>query len=85
MLFPFLCVRSVRLRAVVMTAALCLLTAACAAGPDRQAAGPDPSDARARVPAAGYRPVLGGYVSQRPVEPASWREQNERVAPAPKQ
>jgi len=36
------------------------------------------------VPAATYRPVLGGYVSQRPVDPAPWREQNDRVAPAEK-
>jgi hypothetical protein len=28
--------------------------------------------------------VLGGYVSQRPVEPAPWRERNERVAPQPR-
>jgi hypothetical protein len=46
---------------------------------------PDPSDPNARAPATAYRPVLGGYVSQRPVEPAPWRTQNNRVAPAEKQ
>lgn len=62
--------------------ALCLLTAACTAAPPP--AGPDASDPGARVPAASYRPVLEGYVSQRPAEPAPWREQNQRVTPAPK-
>ena len=64
---------------------LCLLTAACLSAPERPVAGPDPSDPKARAPATAYRPVLGGYVSQRPVEPAPWREQNDRVAPAQKQ
>ena len=63
---------------------LCLLTSACFSTPERPVAGPDPSDPNARTPAT-YRPVLGGYVSQRPVEPAPWREQNDRVAPAEKQ
>lgn len=63
---------------------LCLMTAACFAPPERPLAGPDPADPNARAPATAYRPVLGGYVSQRPVEPAPWREQNERVAPAEK-
>jgi hypothetical protein len=64
---------------------LCLLTAGCLSTPERPSAGPDPSDPKTRAPAAAYRPVLGGYVSQRPVEPAPWREQNDRVAPAQKQ
>ena len=64
---------------------LCLLTTACVSTAERPIAGPDPSDPNARAPAIAYRPVLGGYVSQRPVEPAPWREQNDRVAPAQKQ
>jgi len=78
-------VRTARVRALMGIAALCLLTAACAAAPERLNAGADPSDPAARAPAASYRPVLSGYVSQRPVEPAPWRQQNERVAPAEKQ
>ena len=54
----------------------------CAAAPPQQVAAADPA---VRVPAAAYRPVLGGYTSLRPVEPLSWREQNERVMPRPKQ
>ena len=65
-------------------AALCLLTAACVATPHEPYAGSDPSDPGARVPAVRYRPTTGGYTSQRPIEPAPWREQNERVTPAPK-
>ena len=64
---------------------LCLLTTACVSTAKRPIAGPDPSDPNARAPATAYRPVLGGYVSQRPVEPAPWHEQNDRVAPAQKQ
>ena len=64
---------------------LCLLTSACLATPERPTAGPDPSDPKVRAPSTAYRPVLGRYVSQRPVEPAPWREQNDRVAPAQKQ
>lgn len=78
-------VRLARIRALIGITALGFLTAACAATPERMLAGADPSDPAVRVPSAGYRPVLGGYVSQRPVGPASWREQNERVAPTPKQ
>ena len=74
-----------RAGAPARVAALCLLTAACTTAPARPYAGPDPADPAARAPASTYRPVLRGYVSQRPVEPAPWREQNERVAPAPKE
>jgi len=63
---------------------LCLLTSACFSMPERPVAGPDPSDSTARAPATAYRPVLGEYVSQRPIAPSSWREQNDRVAPQPK-
>ena len=64
--------------------AMSVLLAACSVTQQRKVAALDASAADARVPATAYRPVLGGYVSQRPVEPAPWREQNERVAPAPK-
>ena len=93
MISQFLYVRSARTRTLtgrflgqfLGVALLGLLTAACAATPERLQASADPSDPAVRVPSASYRPVLGGYVSQRPVTPAPWREQNERVAPAQKQ
>jgi hypothetical protein len=64
---------------------LCMTAAACAPAPARLTAGLAAADPAAPVPATAYRPALGGYVSQRPVEPAAWREQNERVAPRQKQ
>lgn len=55
----------------------------CAPAP-RLTAGPDPSHPGVPVPAAAYRSVTDSYVSQRPVTPLPWREQNQRVTPAPK-
>ncbi len=62
--------------------ALALLVQGCAA--PIPLAGPNPADPGVRVPAVAYRPSMGKYPSQRPVEPSGWREQNERVTPAPK-
>jgi len=64
---------------------LALLTAACTAVPPRPFAGADPSNPDAGVTASTYRSTTVGYQSQRPVQPATWREQNERVAPKRKQ
>lgn len=47
-------------------------------------AGPDPADPGAKVSGVGYRSTISPYTSLRPVGPSSWREQNERVTPAPK-
>ncbi|WP_081422053.1 hypothetical protein [Tardiphaga robiniae] len=47
-------------------------------------AGADPADPSARVAGVGYRSTVAPYTSLRPVAPSSWREQNDRVAPAPK-
>ena len=65
-------------------AAIVLLMQGCAPIPPRPFQGTDAADPEVRVRATAYRPVLGTYTSQRPVEPAPWRERNERVAPAPK-
>jgi hypothetical protein len=46
--------------------------------------GADPSDPGAKVAGAGYRSTVAPYTSLRPTAPSSWREQNDRVAPAPK-
>jgi hypothetical protein len=48
------------------------------------AAGADPADPGARVAGVRYRSTVAPYTSLRPVTPSSWREQNDRVAPAPK-
>ena len=47
-------------------------------------AGPDPSDPGAKVADVGYRSTVAPYTSLRPTTPSAWREQNDRVAPAPK-
>lgn len=64
--------------------AIALLLAACKPV-SAPYAGADPADPSVAVPPARYQSTLGGYLRQRPVEPAPWREQNERVAPQPKQ
>jgi hypothetical protein len=71
-------------RELGVLAGLVLLLAGCADAPRSPAAGPDPADPGARAPRVDYRSTVGGYRSQRPVDPAPWVEQNERVAPAPK-
>ena len=58
-----------------------LLPAACGGMPATPFAGPDPADPSTRVPAVGYQSTIGSYTRQRPVDPAPWLEQNERVAP----
>jgi hypothetical protein len=48
-------------------------------------AGADPADPQVPVPPVRYQSALGSYVSQRPVAPSNWREQNQRVAPQQQQ
>jgi hypothetical protein len=55
----------------------------CAATPVAPFAGPDPSDASARIPAVSYHSTIGVFATQRPVEPATWKKENKPVAPAP--
>ncbi len=69
---------------LVAVPALALLLAGCTDVPRSPLAGPDPSDPAARAPRVDYRSTIGPYKSQRPVDPAPWTEQNERVTPAPK-
>jgi hypothetical protein len=73
-----------RYRLPAVLAACALLAQGCAASPPRPFQGADASNPNARVPPTAYRPALGTYSSQRPVEPAPWRERNDRVAPEPK-
>jgi hypothetical protein len=71
-------------RELAVLAGLVLLLAGCADPPRSPAAGPDPAAPGTRAPRVDYRSTVGAYRSQRPVDPAPWVEQNERVAPAPK-
>jgi hypothetical protein len=67
------------MRFIVFAAAAVVLSG-CAEFPVLQA-GADPGDPGARVPPTRYTPVTAGTVDYRPVEPKSWIEQNQRVAP----
>lgn len=69
----------------ILIVLLGLLSAACTVAPARQLAASDPADPGAAVPPTHHRSVFETYVSQRPVDPAPWRKQNESVAPKPKQ
>lgn len=70
---------------VVAVVLLGLLIAACAAAPAKQVAVNDPASAEVPVPPVRHRSSLGSYISQRPVDPVPWTEQNQRIAPQPKQ
>ena len=78
---PF--VAAARGATMLAAAAIAMVPAACSQLPPSPA-GPDPSDPQARTRPATYRPVIGPYASQRPVEPLPWRDQNDRIAPVPK-
>lgn len=62
-----------------MVASLAL--AGCAGPLPVVQSGPDPADGRSPVVGVTYVPVTAGNHDYRPVEPKTWREQNERVAP----
>ena len=68
------------LRIVVTSGAIALTSCVPTAPP---LAGLDPSDPAVPVAKVGYRSTISGYRSQRPAEPQSWIEQNQRVAPQP--
>ena len=75
--------RIIRSRAFAGLIAAALTLAACMPA-TVPLAGPDPADPGAKVAAVGYRSTVAPYTSLRPAAPSSWREQNDRVAPAPK-
>jgi hypothetical protein len=75
---------SIKLAVLTILPALALSLAGCTDAPTAPVAGADPSDPGARAPPVGYRSTIAPYKSQRPVEPAPWGEQNQRVAPQPK-
>ena len=74
----------IKLGALAILTGLVALLAGCTDAPRSPVAGPHPADPGARAPRVEYRSTVGAYRSQRPVDPAPWVEQNERVVPAPK-
>lgn len=71
-------------RGVLATAAFAASTLAGCMPATVPLAGADPADPNVRVAAVGYRSTVAPYTRLRPTAPTGWREQNERVAPAPK-
>lgn len=72
-----------QLRITAMLTMFGFALGACSVASSRDQ-GPHPADPQARVPATSYRAVTSGYERRRPVEPLSWRDLNERVAPQEK-
>jgi hypothetical protein len=68
----------------VLIIGLVLLAAACKPQ-SFPLSGADPADPSVPVATVRYQPALGSYVSQRPVSPSNWREQNQRVTPPSQQ
>ncbi|MDH7794476.1 MULTISPECIES: hypothetical protein [unclassified Beijerinckia] len=67
----------------VMTAVAVTLAGAlagCSAWPNLDAVR-DPADPTAKVPRQRVAPVMAGTVDYRPVQPKSWIDSNQRVAP----
>jgi len=73
----------IRFRNLAGLTAVALTLAACMPA-TVPLAGQDPADPAARVAGASYRSTVAPYSSLRPSAPSSWREQNDRAAPAPK-
>ncbi|QDM16116.1 hypothetical protein FNL55_06010 [Tardiphaga sp. vice352] len=74
---------SIRFRTIAGLAAAALALGGCLPT-TVPLAGADPADPSARVAGVGYRSTVAPYTGLRPVAPSSWREQNDRAAPAPK-
>jgi hypothetical protein len=70
-----------------LRAAVAVTLAALAVGcsvPPPVLAERDPSDPGAKAPPVAYRSAIEPYTPQRPVGPAPWQEQNQRITPAPR-
>jgi hypothetical protein len=72
-----------RARQAVVAFAAIVILAGCTPLP-RVAAQGEPSDPGAPAKPVAYRSTLGPYQSGRPVDPAPWGAQNQRVTPQPK-
>lgn len=69
-------------RIFILAAVIALAVSACTSPlPSNYVRSADPS---AATPAVVNSSVVRGYISQRPVEPGSWLEQNQSVAPRQK-
>jgi hypothetical protein len=73
-------IRAARRRLAVLGVTLALAGCSGASLPDITA-GSDAADPHAAGTAPAYVPVTAGTVNHQPVEPKTWRDMNERVAP----
>jgi hypothetical protein len=73
----------IRFRNLAGLTAVALTLAACMPA-TVPLAGQDPADPGAKFAGANYRSTVAPYTSLRPSAPSSWRERNDRAAPAPK-
>ncbi len=64
-----------------LLAAAAVALAGCASPLPALQTGPDPADGAAPVAGSVYVPVTAGTADYRPVEPKSWLDMNDRVAP----
>lgn len=71
-----------RARALALAGAAAAILAGCI--PTAPLVGADPADPTVPVASVRYRSGIAPYTSMRPAPPSGWKEQNERVAPAPK-
>lgn len=61
-------------------AAVAVTLAGCSTWPNLDAVR-DPADPTAKVPRQRVVPVMAGTIDYRPVQPKSWIDSNQRVAP----
>ena len=76
--------RSGRFASGVALLLAAMLLPGCASAPPAPVTGAHPAHPQAKARPTAYQPVIGPYASQRPRDPADWREQNERIAPQEK-
>jgi hypothetical protein len=73
------------IRSITVAAAASLPMQGCKTSSPFVAAAADPADANAPVAATTHRSTTDTYVRLRPVEPRPWIEQNQGVAPRPRE
>ena len=71
-----------RARALALAASAAALLGGCI--PTAPLVGADPADPAVPVAAVRYRSGIAPFTSMRPAAPSGWKEQNDRLAPAPK-
>lgn len=71
-----------KFRAIAGMAAAAFSLGGCI--PTAPLVGADPADPNVPVAGVSYRSGIAPYTSMRPTAPSGWKEQNQRVTPAPK-